>query len=228
MRDMSDWTLVFDLDGTLVETAPDLHAALNHTLASQGLGQVPLSEIRMMIGDGAKALIRKGLRWHGQPIDEKRVAEELWPTFLTHYLDNICRLSHIYDGALDSLDQLKASGATLAVCTNKAQNLAEEVIKGLNMGDYFSAILGGDAAVSKKPDGRHILDTVDLAGGSRQRVVMIGDSQTDEKAASDARLPFVFVTFGYGELAGHSVPKLSIIDHWNSMSDTLVEITSSA
>ncbi len=222
--DFSDWTLVFDLDGTLVETAPDLHAALNHTLATKRLGPVSLESIRMMIGDGAKALIRKGLTHHDATIDEDEIDETLWPTFLDHYLANITNLSTPYDRTIETLEALKASGANMAVCTNKAQNLAEEVLTGLDLAHFFSGTVGGDALAIKKPDGRHILETITLSGGQPEHAIMIGDSQTDERAARDAKLPFVFVSFGYGTLSNQPYDRLRSIDHWRDMQQALTEL----
>ncbi|MEO0549364.1 MAG: HAD hydrolase-like protein [Pseudomonadota bacterium] len=216
-----DWTLVFDLDGTLVETAPDLHAALNHTLTLKGLKPVSIETIRMMIGDGAKALIRKGLEWNRSSIDEAEIDEVLWPAFLDHYIANICRLSRPFEGALPTLEHLRAEGASLAVCTNKAQDLAERVLTGLSMADLFVATLGGDTAPSKKPDGAHIIDTVAKAGGNPAKTIMVGDSHTDERAARDAELPFVFVTFGYGALTGDPYDRIQSIDHWSEMASAL-------
>jgi phosphoglycolate phosphatase len=220
--DFTGWTLVFDLDGTLVETAPDLHAALNHTLATKGLAPVSLDSIRMIIGDGAKALIRKGLNHNEHPIDEDEIDSDLWPTFIDHYLSNITRLSEPFEGAVDCLINLKASGATLAVCTNKAQNLAEEVLNGLNLAQHFSSIVGGDALPTKKPAGEHIIETVRRAGGQTDKTIMIGDAQTDEVAAYDAQLPYVFVSFGYGNYSGESKTPTRSIDHWRELRQALV------
>jgi phosphoglycolate phosphatase len=197
--DFTGWTLVFDLDGTLVETAPDLHAALNHTLATKGLAPVSLDSIRMIIGDGAKALIRKGLNHNEHPIDEDEIDSDLWPTFIDHYLSNITRLSEPFEGAVDCLINLKASGATLAVCTNKAQNLAEEVLNGLNLAQHFSSIVG-----------------------QTDKTIMIGDAQTDEVAAYDAQRPYVFVSFGYGNYSGESKTPTRSIDHWRELRQALV------
>ena len=224
-NDFTGWTLVFDLDGTLVETAPDLHAALNHALASKGLGPVPLQAIRAMIGEGAKAMIRKGLVWHGQTIDEGSIDQNLWPLFMANYLENICRHSHAYDHAVATLEKLKAAGANLAVCTNKPQNLAEEVLRGLSLDHFFSATLGGDMAKSKKPDGSHIRETITLAYGDPAKAIMIGDSSIDERAARDAQLPFVFVTFGYGEMSGEPFTSLRVVNHWTEMEMALLDFT---
>ncbi|MEM8615604.1 MAG: HAD hydrolase-like protein, partial [Pseudomonadota bacterium] len=150
---LDGWTVVFDLDGTLVETAPDLHAALNHVLSLKGLAPVSLEDIRSMIGDGAKALIRKGLAQNGVTADEGEIEHALWPAFIEHYLANITRLSRPFDGVLAVLEALRAAGVGMAVCTNKAQGLADEVLKGLHLDHYFKACLGGDQASAPKPDG---------------------------------------------------------------------------
>nr|WP_070961586.1 HAD hydrolase-like protein [Hyphomonas sp. Mor2] len=222
--DFSGWTLVFDLDGTLVETAPDLHAALNHTLANVGLSPVPLDTVRMMIGDGAKAMIRKGLSHHGLPVDEEQVNTRLWPIFLEHYRANITRLSEPYESCLETLSNLRDAGATLAVCTNKAQALAELVLNGLQMDGFFSALIGGDMLGTKKPDGTHILETIRESGGDPAYAMMIGDAWTDERAARDAKLPFVFVSFGYGTLSNQPYDRLRSIDHWRDMPQALSEL----
>ena len=222
--DFSGWTLVFDLDGTLVETAPDLHAALNHTLASKGLGPVSMDTIRMMIGDGAKALIRKGLSFHNEIIDEAEIDTVLWPLFLAHYEANITRLSAPFEDCITCLEGLKSAGATLAVCTNKAQGLAEQVLEGLDLEAYFAATVGGDALAIKKPDGQHIAETIARAGGTVERAIMIGDSQTDEKAARDIGLPFVFVSFGYGTLSDQPYDRLQSVDHFRDLERALITL----
>ena len=224
--DFTGWTMVFDLDGTLVETAPDLHAALNHTLAKKKLPPVSLDSIRMMIGDGAKALIRKGLAQNQAAIDEEEIDQDLWPTFLDHYLENITRLSVPFERCQETLASLQADGATLTVCTNKAQHLAEQVLKGLDLEQYFSATVGGDTLAIKKPDGQHILETVHQGGGDPARAIMVGDAWTDERAARDAELPFVFVSFGYGSLSNQPYDRLRSIDHWRNMQQALSELAS--
>lgn len=222
--DFSDWTLVFDLDGTLVETAPDLHAALNHTLATQNLAPVSLDTVRMLIGDGAKAMIRKGLLHHGIPVDEDEVTASLWPTFLDHYRDNITRLSAPFESCAETLTDLRHAGATLVVCTNKSQALAELVLAGVELDEMFSAVVGGDVLKTKKPDGTHIIETVRKGGGDPSRAIMVGDAWTDERAARDARLPFVFVSFGYGTLSDQPYDRLRSIDHWRDMQQALSEL----
>ena len=223
-HDFSDWTLIFDLDGTLVETAPDLHAALNHTLHHKGLEPVSLEIIRMMIGDGAKAMIRKGLSYHDVQADETEIDQHLWPIFLEHYRENITRYSEPFENCVETLQDLRENGAILGVCTNKAQNLAELVLSGLKLEHLFAATVGGDALACKKPDGEHILETVLRAGGDPKRTIMVGDAWTDEKAARNAGLPFVFVSFGYGTLSAEPYEFLKSIDHWRDMRQAIAEL----
>lgn len=222
--DFSDWTLVFDLDGTLVETAPDLHAALNHTLATRNLAPVSLETVRMLIGDGAKAMIRKGLTHHGIPINEDEISSRLWPIFLDYYRANITRLSEPFEACVATLSALREAGATLTVCTNKSQSLAEMVLAGTQLDGFFSSVIGGDVLGTKKPDGTHLIETIHKAGGNAARAIMIGDAWTDERAARDARLPFVFVSFGYGTLSDQPYDRLRSVDHWRDMQQALSEL----
>ncbi len=224
---LTDWTLVIDLDGTLVETAPDLHAALNHVLAREGLDPIPLDEIRSMIGDGAKALIRKGLAWNGAVDIGPRLDTDLWPEFLDHYTANICRLSQPYDGAVGALDSARDRGAVLTICTNKTQALAEAVLDGLGLRTRFAAIIGADRTRAKKPEADHILDTLTAAGRDRRRAIMIGDSDTDQTAARRAGLPFVFAEFGYGSLDPSNQAEVARLPRWADLEPVLAALINS-
>ena len=214
--DLTGWTIVFDLDGTLVDTAPDLHAALNHCLSERGYSGVPFEAIRDMIGSGAKAMIRKGLSQASEDWTEDTV-DALWPGFIAYYRANICRMSRFFPGAEAAIGLLRESGAICAVCTNKQQLLAEEVLSGLGAETSFAAIVGADSVPRKKPDGDHILRTVAAAGGQTEKAVMIGDSQTDERAARSAGLPFIFVPFGYGPQPDCAVSDLVTADSYSDM-----------
>jgi len=222
---LSDWTIVFDLDGTLLESAPDLHAALNYTLSTKSLAALPLETIRSMIGDGAKALIRKGLVENNCEIDETEIDGDLWPTFLDHYRANITENSFLFEGALECLERLHSQNIRMAVCTNKAESLARQIISELNLDKYFQSLLGGDSLPIRKPDGEHIRKTIEAAGGHAERSIMVGDSQTDERAARNAALPFVFVTFGYGARTDIAFPKSINIDHWSMMETALIAVS---
>ncbi|MEM5517410.1 phosphoglycolate phosphatase [Henriciella sp. AS95] len=196
-HELDGWTIIFDLDGTLVDSAPDLHAALNDCLTRSGYDPVAFDLIHGMIGEGAKAMIRKALTHQGEQVSET-VVDDLWGDFLNHYRENLCHLSSLYPGVETALDEIAAAGATLAVCTNKPQALSEAVLSGFGIFERFAAIVGADAVPDKKPNGDHVLEALRRAGGDQRRSMMIGDSQIDERAARNAGLPFVFAPFGYG------------------------------
>ncbi|MEO1100532.1 MAG: HAD-IA family hydrolase [Pseudomonadota bacterium] len=221
MSRLDNWTIVFDLDGTLVETAPDLLRALNHTLEHAGIPAVALPDIREMIGHGAKAMIARGFELHGSALPPDDL-EAHWDRFLAHYRVNIAVDSHPYEGVVESLEALKSSGATLAVCTNKTQALAEELLGRLSMSTHFAAIVGADAVPQKKPHGDHIVQAVLRAGGHPSRAIMIGDSQTDETAAHNAGLPFLFVPFGYEATPAEQINAAAVVSHYSKLHDLVV------
>lgn len=220
---LDGWTIVFDLDGTLVESAPDLLSALNHTLQNADAPVVQLSDIREMIGHGAKAMIRKGFELHKLPLAEEQL-EKHWATFLNFYKANIAVGSYVYEGAFDALETLRRKGAILAVCTNKTQALAEEVLTQLNLIDYFSAVVGADSVPMKKPDGDHIIQTVRRVGGCSQQAIMIGDSRTDEAAAYNAQLPFLFVPFGYESVSADQIRAHAVVHHYEQLCGQIMKI----
>lgn len=190
------WTILFDLDGTLVDSAPDLLRALNHTIGTIGVAPVALSDIRTMIGHGAKAMIRRALD-RANRVQEEAQIDALWTLFIEHYRANIAIDTRAFAGAETALHELAAEGARLAVCTNKTQALSQQVLDALGLSRHFHAVVGADAVPRKKPDGDHILRTLSAAGGDPSHAFMVGDSRTDERAARSAGLPFVFVPFGY-------------------------------
>ena len=194
---LDGWSVVFDLDGTLVDTAPDLLNALNHVLDHAGLETVDLQTVAGMIGHGAKAMIRKGMSHQGLTPSEPDL-DVLFDRFLVYYSEHIAIGSRPFDQAPEILDGLAANGAILSVCTNKKQDLSDKLLDALGLAPRFAAIIGADSVPSKKPDGDHIVRTIHAAGGDPARAIMVGDSRTDERAARNAGLPFIFVTFGYG------------------------------
>ncbi|MEL6828696.1 MAG: HAD hydrolase-like protein [Pseudomonadota bacterium] len=221
---LDGWTIAIDLDGTLVDTAPDLLAALNHVLSTQGLNAVPLSDIRSMVGHGAKAMIREGFSWNDTKVDEAELEDRLWPDFIQYYTHHICDESAIFPGALDTMANLARSGAKLAVCTNKTQSLAEQVLDTLNLSERFVAVMGADRATKRKPHKAHLLETIQAAKGRPERALLIGDSDTDERAAQNAELPFVFVSFGYGELTSNPLPTVRCVHSWNDVPTEVAHI----
>ena len=210
------WTIVFDLDGTLVNTAPDLLEALNHVLTNADLTPVTLDTIATMIGHGARAMIVKGLLAHGiTPSDSD--LDVFLEQFLDYYAANIADHSHAFDGVVEAMTTLSAGGATLAVCTNKKQALSDQLLAELDLTRYFAAIVGADSVPNRKPDGDHILRTIEAAGGSPERALMIGDSRTDERAARNAGLPFMFVPFGYEEESPQQLEPDIVLEHYSRL-----------
>lgn len=214
------WTIVFDLDGTLVNTAPDLLEALNHVLTNADLAPVPLDSIETMIGQGARAMITKGLESHGIAPSEEDL-DAFLTQFLDYYAGNIADHSHPFEGVAEALNTLADRGATLAVCTNKKQDLSDQLLNELGLTEHFAAIVGSDSVPSRKPDGDHILRTVTAAGGVSGKAVMVGDSRTDERAARDAGLPFIFVPFGYEQETPEQLRPDIVLKHYSDLVSVL-------
>jgi phosphoglycolate phosphatase len=216
MAILSGATIVFDLDGTLVDTAPDLIGALNHVLIDSGLEPVSMDEVGGLIGHGARAMIERGMALQGGDLGDEDMATAM-ALFLDYYRAHIADASRLFDGADTSLDLLRDAGATLAICTNKPQALSEQLLQSLGLLQKFSAILGADAVPRKKPDGDHIVRTVQAAGGEMSRAVMIGDSRTDERAARNARLPFIWVPFGYEVETREALRPDAVLNHYSEL-----------
>jgi phosphoglycolate phosphatase len=190
--------VVFDLDGTLVETAPDLIAALNVTLQKEGIPELPLATARNLIGGGARKLIERGLEVAGR---ECTVAEidVMMKDFIAYYAEHIADLSRPFEGLEAALDALAAKGATFAVCTNKLEWLSKLLMDRLNLSHRFAAICGADTFGIAKPDPSFLRQTVARAGGNMATTIMVGDAGTDVGVARRAGVPVVGVTFGYTE-----------------------------
>jgi len=189
-------TLVFDLDGTLVETAPDLIDTLNAVFAREGLPPVPYDEARSLIGGGAKAMIIRGLAAEGRAVSPGQV-QKLLGDFIEHYSVHIADRSHPFPGVERVLDQLSAQKHCLAVCTNKLEKLSVKLLETLGLARRFAAICGQDTFGVQKPDPTVLLKTIAAAGGNAANAIMIGDSETDIRTARAAGIPVIAVDFGY-------------------------------
>jgi phosphoglycolate phosphatase len=208
--------VLFDLDGTLIETAPDLCGALNHTLAQAGRSGVELDQVRHMIGDGARVMLRLGLEATGEnPTDDE--IEQWFDVLLDYYWHHVADESFAFDGVRAALDALRAAGLQLAVCTNKPVALSNRLFDQLAMADYFAAVLGGDSLAVRKPDAGHILGTLEAIGVAPDRAVMIGDSANDLNAARNAGIPVVLVTFGYTTVPVQELGADALIDHFDQL-----------
>ena len=213
---MKNATLVFDLDGTLVDTAPDLVAAANHALSDLGLPQVPAETLRHTIGFGARRMIVEGLNQTGLTLPDADV-DRLLARFLDYYEPNIARESRPFDGAVTVLEGFRAEGARLAICTNKRLALAERLLEELGIAHLFDAVAGRDSFEVYKPHPDHVRGAVRLAGGDLKRAVMIGDTGIDIAAARAADVPVVGCTFGYSEEPMETLAPDVIISHYTEL-----------
>lgn len=195
---MKSPALIFDLDGTLVDSAPDLATALNHTLGREGLSPVGLDDIRHMVGLGARRLIEQGIEFSGRHYADGDI-DRLLGVFLDYYRRNLCRETALFEGAERVVRDLAAQHA-MGICTNKPEDLAVDLIEQLGMRPFFPVILGGDSLPYKKPDARIFAETLKRLG-EFDAAIMIGDSQTDVATARGAGVPVIAVSFGYTAVA---------------------------
>jgi phosphoglycolate phosphatase len=209
-------TLVFDLDGTLAETAPDIMATLNHLLVREGLDALPVSAARNLVGAGARALLERGFKTAGRPLGAAQL-EGLFQDFLVHYLDHVADLSFLFPGVEPALKALAGEGFGLAVCTNKPEPHSRALIDRLGILGMFAAIAGRETFAFCKPDPRHLTETIRLAGGDAARAIMIGDSRTDVDTARKAGIPVIGVTFGYTDTPMHDLAPDAIIEHFDDL-----------
>lgn len=212
--------LVFDLDGTLADTAGDLVATLNVILAREGLPGLGFEEARALVGGGAKVLIKRGLSVHGATVSEQRL-DEMFEAFLAHYEAHIADRSHLYPGVVDALDRFAAAGWSFAVCTNKIEYPSILLLTALGVVDRFQAVCGKDTFSVSKPDGGALLQTIARAGGDPGSAIMVGDSRTDIDAARNAAVPVVAVNFGYSDQPVHHFNPDRIISHFDELWDAV-------
>jgi phosphoglycolate phosphatase len=208
--------LVFDLDGTLAETAGDLIAALNHVMALEAAPQVELAQARVLLGAGGRALIQRGLASAGQIVTPARL-EVLFGEFLRYYNANIAAHSHLYAGVSASLDRFHAAGWRFAVCTNKMEHSAVTLLRALGAENRFTAICGQDTFAVCKPDPEALRQTIAKAGGDFSRAIMVGDSETDIRTAQAAGVPCVAVDFGYADKHVSAFGPDRVISHFDDL-----------
>lgn len=195
----TDRLAVFDLDGTLVDTAPDLADTTNVVLAKEGFPPIEHEILRDFIGLGARTMIVKALEAHGASRSEAEI-DAMRDDFVAHYATRIARHSRAFPEMLAALDTLAAEGVAVAVCTNKREGLARQLLDELGLTDRFAALCGGDTFVTAKPDPEPLFGTIARAGGDPSRTVYVGDSRIDFETARAARIPMVGVTYGYSDV----------------------------
>jgi len=217
-------TIVFDLDGTLIDTAPDLVDTLNVVFAREGWPPVPYETARNTIGGGARMMIARGIAAEGIAIAPAKL-EQLFADFIAHYTEHLADRSRPFPGLTDALDVLASGGCRFAVCTNKLERLSVLLLKQLKLADRFAAICGQDTFGIQKPNPEVLRRTVTAAGGSLPHAIMIGDSVTDIRTARAAGIPVIAVDFGYSERPVYELGPDRIISHFVQLRSAIAAIS---
>ncbi|WP_421593625.1 HAD family hydrolase [Shinella sp. M27] len=219
---MSASLVVFDLDGTLIDTAHDLVASLNHTIGLEGLDPVGYGDLTYLVGHGGQVMIKRAFSLRGRDITDGDL-ERMLDVFVEHYAAAMPGVSVPYPGLVEAMDRLSGSGYRLAVCTNKMEGLARRLIDGLGLTARFAAITGGDTFAVRKPDAEHLLGTVRLAEGDPKRTVMVGDSLNDILVARNAGVPSIGVPFGYSDVPVAELEPSHVVTHFDELTPDLIE-----
>lgn len=193
---MPDRAVIFDLDGTLVDTAPDLMRATNHVLVEKGRRPITMDEVRAFVGHGARSLITRGLKATGE-LPAGYDVEPDYERFVAYYSANIASDSVAFPGLIRLLDRLKRDGFGLGVCTNKLEGLSVQLLDALDLKHYFGSVVGPDTLGIAKPDPAPFFEAVKRLELDSPRALMVGDSETDILTARNAGVPVIAVPFGY-------------------------------
>jgi len=220
---MHPMRLLFDLDGTLLDTAPDLYATLNHCLSVADRPSVTLESVKHMVGQGARVLLERGLTATGGMLEEQAY-EDLVQVFFDYYGDHLSDHSVPYPGMMDVISTLQDNGNSLAICTNKPYGFAKQVVTDYGLDPYFPVLTGGDSFEVKKPHPGHIEKTLDLMPLKSGTAVMIGDTHNDIDAARAAGIPSIAVTFGYSDIPASELGADFVIDHFDELIPTLKKL----
>jgi phosphoglycolate phosphatase len=206
--------LIFDLDGTLVDTAPDLMGATNHALSLIGRAPITMSQVRHMVGHGARALIERGVEATGAAVDGATL-NNMHRAFLNYYAEHIADHSLVFEGLRLVLEQAQHHNIKLGVCTNKVEGLSHKLLAELKMEHYFGAVVGGDTLPIMKPDPAPYREVARLLGVNTANSIMFGDSETDIVTAHNTGVPIVAVTFGYTPQPVETYNPTHIISHYD-------------
>jgi len=213
------YTILFDLDGTLVDTAPDLMDAHNHVMKKFGHKEKKLSDIKSLAGKGAWVMMQRAFR---QEIKDEKIKKEMMKEFIDFYSQNIDRGSKPINGVMEFLKWAKTKNISMAVCTNKQERLAVDLLKKLKMYEYFEYVAGSDTFLFNKPDPRHLTDVVEIIQGNLKKTIMVGDSEVDEMSAENAKIPFVLVKNGYTEKSTKEIKHDELIEDFKNF-DKVIE-----
>ena len=212
------YTILFDLDGTLVDTAPDLMDAHNYVMKKFGHKEKKLSDIKSLAGKGAWVMMQRSFR---QEIKNEKLKKEMTKEFIDFYSKNIDRGSRPINGAIEFLKWAKNKKISMAVCTNKQERLAVDLLKKLNMYDYFEYVAGSDTFSFNKPDPRHLTNVVEIIQGDLKKTIMVGDSEVDGKSAENANIPFILVKDGYTEKSSEEIKHDELIRDFNNFNKVI-------
>ena len=213
------YTILFDLDGTLVDTAPDLMDAHNHVMKKFGHKEKKLSDIKSLAGKGAWVMMQRAFR---QKIKDEKIKKKMMKEFIDFYSQNIDRGSKPINGVMEFLKWAKDKNISMAVCTNKQERLAVDLLKKLKMYEYFEYVAGSDTFPFNKPDPRHLTDVVEIIQGDLKKTIMVGDSEVDGMSAENAKIPFVLVKDGYTEKSTKEIKHDELIKDFKNF-DKVIE-----
>ena len=214
------YTILFDLDGTLVDTAPDLMDAHNHVMRKFGHKEKKLSDIKSLAGRGAWVMMQRAFR---QEINDEKLKKEMTKEFINFYSENIDRGSKPINGVMEFLSWAKSKNISLAVCTNKQERLAVDLLKKLKMYDYFEYVAGSDTFSFNKPDPRHLTNVVEIIQGDLKKTLMVGDSEVDGKSAENANIPFILVKDGYTEKTSEEIKHDELIKDFKNFDKVIAK-----
>jgi phosphoglycolate phosphatase len=217
-------TIIYDLDGTLADTAGDLMGALNAVLVSEGLAPLPVENARSMLGAGGRALIQRGFAASGRELDARKL-DALFRDFLAHYNAHIADLTQLYPGVETALEVFARAGWRQAICTNKMEDSAKLLIEKLGVAVRFAFICGQDTFGVGKPDPKPLLQTIAACGGAPDRAIMVGDSATDIKTARAAGLRVIAVDFGYTDVPVTELGPDRVISHFDQLAEACRMLT---
>ena len=197
------FTILFDLDGTIVNTAPDLMHAHNYVMKKYGFNERELSDIKKLAGRGSKVMLTKSMHemaeLSGKVKKTNDDVEKMTKEFVDYYSKNIARESTLKKGLLDFLTWCKKNSILMGVCTNKQEHLSIDLLKKIKIYHFFEYVAGGNTFKYNKPDPKHLTDTLEIIGGDIKKSLMVGDSETDSNASKAANIPFVLIEDGYTE-----------------------------
>ncbi len=203
------YTILFDLDGTLVDSAPDLMLAHNHVMKKYGYAERKLSDIKKLAGRGAQLMLARSIHdlaeLSGKTKKTDDIVKEMTRDFIDYYSKNIVKESTLKTGVLNFLSWCKNNSISMAVCTNKQEHLSIDLLKKIKIYDFFDYVAGGNSFNHNKPDPRHLTDTIEVINGEIKKTIMIGDSETDSASAKAANIPFVLIKDGYTEKTAQQI-----------------------